>query len=310
MRALNGYAGNRWQVLLRAVIFCLVVCAPLISWGTVSVASFNLQNYLLTDRPVGDEYLTAYPKPEIEKAALRAVIAHARPDVLAIQEMGDRSFLKEFQRDLAAYSLDYPHVAWCQGEDEERHTAVLSQYPFSSVICHDTIEFGYAGQRKRLKRGLLEVQFGKGERKWSVFVVHLKSRWTSDERDPESAKWRTAEAQAIRDFLLERYKDDWKDARFLVVGDFNDTRDTATLRRFLTKGKRSLLQIIPTTDSRGENWTYHYAKADTYERVDYLLASPRMFQQLRKGSGKIVDLLPESAIASDHRLIWAEFDFK
>lgn len=275
----------------------------------VRVASYNLRNYLVTNRMVEGRYELDYPKPEEEKAALRAVVAHADADVLAIQEIGGQPFLKELQEDLAAYGLAYPYGAIGQGEDAVRHLAVLSKIPFAQVKPHRELEFNYLEQPVRVKRGLLEVTFGTGNATWSLYVVHLKSRHTNHDADFQSQKRRVREAETIRSLLLKQYDDDLQSHPFLVVGDFNDTPDSSTLRRFLRKSGQPLLQAIATVDSRGENWTYHYAKAATYQRVDYILASLPMVERCVADSATIVDILPVSRKASDHRLIYADFAF-
>lgn len=257
---------------------------------------------------VDGHYELNYPKPEVEKAALRTVIAHVQADVLAVQEIGNALFLKEFQADLAAYGLDYPYIANVQGEDTVRQLAVLSKIPFAQVIRHDDLTFNYFDQPTQVKRGLLEVRFDTGNAYWSIYVVHLKSRWTDNKLDFQSAKRRVREAETIRSLLLDQFQHDFSSYPLLVVGDFNDTSDSSTLRRFLHKSGQPLLDMIPTVDRHGQNWTFHYEKKDTYQRVDYILASLPMAERLVAGSATIVDILPASRIASDHRLIYADFD--
>ena len=69
-----------------------------------------------------------------------------------------------------------------------------------------------------------------------------------------------------------------------------------------------LTSMVPCKDSRGHRWTHHWAKADSYSRFDYILATPLMLKKLIVGSAKIVDG-PDSALASDHRMIFADFQF-
>ncbi len=38
------------------------------------IATYNIENYTVTDRMTSDGYRQNYPKPEVEKTALRAVI--------------------------------------------------------------------------------------------------------------------------------------------------------------------------------------------------------------------------------------------
>ena len=66
----------------------------------VRVASFNLRNYLSCDRMVEGKWRPDYPKPEIEKKAVRSIIRSVNPDILAIQEMGDYPYMVELWMDL------------------------------------------------------------------------------------------------------------------------------------------------------------------------------------------------------------------
>ena len=59
--------------------------------AALTVATYNVENYLLADRLVEGVYREAYPKPETEKAGLRQVIKAINADILTVQEMG-RSF--------------------------------------------------------------------------------------------------------------------------------------------------------------------------------------------------------------------------
>lgn len=292
----------------------LFIAAPLLSLfliglrgETIRVATFNVQNYLVMDRVVEGRWRPAYPKPEVEKAALREVIAAVNPDLLALQEIGPKPFLMELQRDLRAIGLDYPHAFLVEASDEERHVALLSRLPPSGIRSHVDLDFPYFGEREKIRRGLLEVVFEAGEERWSLFVVHLKSKWTERPDDPEALAKRTGEATAARNAMVEA-NDPESGALYLIVGDFNDTRDTAPLHRFLRRGDVTLSEAIPANDSRGHSWTHHWGRQDIYSRVDYLLASPAMKGKVVDGRGYLYDG-PGHEIASDHRLIWADLSF-
>lgn len=271
------------------------------------MATYNLENYLLKDGVTERGWRPNYPKTERSKTALRAVIAAVNPDVLAVQEMGTAPFLRELQRDLRSDGLDYPYVCLLAAQDEVRHLAVLSRIPVAEVHEHTEMTFPYFGEREPIKRGLLEVVFQtKGER-WSLFVVHLKSKWTEHPDDPQAEARRTGEATAARNRILERH-DPEAGALFLIAGDFNDTRDTAPLRRFLRKGPVQISEMIPTGDSRGHSWTHYWERQDLYSRVDFLLVSPAMKGNVVEGEGYIYDHSGYEE-ASDHRLVWADFRF-
>lgn len=282
---------------------------PILNAETLRVATFNVHNYLNMDRRVEGYWREDYPKPESEKTALREIILRIRPDILALQEIGGPAYLEELQNDLKMQGLDYHYAALMDGPDEARHLALLSRIAPKQVLTHDQIDFKYFDERLPIKRGLMEIVFETSGVRWHLFNVHLKSRWTDREDDPKSALRRVREAQAIRDFLRERLPPGAKDSRYLIVGDFNDARDSATIQRFLKVSDTELARLVPCVDSRGEAWTFHYRRRDLYERVDFILASPPMWAFVRGGTGSVVDIWPESTIASDHRMVTVDLDF-
>jgi endonuclease/exonuclease/phosphatase family metal-dependent hydrolase len=152
---------------------------------------------------------------------------------------------------------------------------------------------------------LLEVVFETEGERWSLFVVHLKSKWTERADDPQAGRKRAGEATAARNRILERH-DPAAGALYVVAGDFNDTRDTAPLRRFLQRGSVPIATILPAADSRGHAWTHHWARQDLYSRVDFLLPSPAMAERAEAGRGHVYDG-PGYSEASDHRIVWADF---
>ena len=276
----------------------------------VRVATFNLQNYLIMDRMVDGKWKRDYPKPEKEKRALRSILKKIDADVVAFQEMGERPFLNELWMDLnVTKGPIYPHAIWMPAgdPDEVRHLALFSKIPFSSVRMHHDISFPYFGARKTPDRGVLEVEFESNGTKWKLINLHLKSKWTERADDPEAGIRREREARAIRDYLRKTNPLESM-PHYLVVGDFNDHRNSAPLRRFLQVNDTVLTSMVPCEDSRGHRWTQHWAKADSYSRFDYILATPPMLSRLVLGSAKIVDG-PDSALASDHRMIFADFRF-
>lgn len=290
------------KVLFIVIALGWLACSSL---QALRVASYNVRNYLLCDRMADGVYRQDYPKPESEKEALWTILREADADVVALQEMGPEPFLKELQADLKIYGMDYPHRAILAGPDNERHVAVLSRVPFKEVVPHASIAFNYKGEKQQVRRGMLQVTFETAGQEWHLFVVHLKSRWSDRDDDPKSSRFRLGEAEALRECLLKLYPLEEKPA-YLLVGDFNDTRNYAPIRRFQSKGGVPLLSLVPALDSRGESWTYYYRKADIYERVDYLFATQRLSRAISGSQGHIVDKQPEAAIASDHRLLYVD----
>ncbi len=258
------------------------------------------------DRMVDGRWRPGYPKPEVEKAALRRIILAARPDILAVQEIGPEPFLREFHADLALDGLDYPHVWWMGAEDEDRHLAVLSRLP-AVAVPHVDLDFAYLDGRARVKRGMLELIFQSPEGvAWKLFVVHLKSPWTDDPRDPGSAVRRTREAEACRDRIIARTFESGEPA-FLIAGDFNDHPESAPMRRFHRRGDLVIGRRVPAFDSRGEIWTAFWEKESVYRAVDGFVASEAIFPRIAGAAARIADL-PPALEGSDHRLVYLDLE--
>lgn len=265
----------------------------------LTIATYNVENYTLADRQVEGVHRKDYPKPEAEKAALRTVIRQMDADVLALQEIGGEPFLNELQRDLKREGIDYPYRTSIQSEDADRMIAVISKHPFASVKKHDDLAFKYLDGMAKVKRGLLEVRLSTTGCEVTLFVVHLKSRYTDRPDDPNSALQRAGEATAIRERVLATFPDP-NTARFLIVGDFNDGRTSRPVRAMLERGKTTLSEWVPAADTRGHVWSYFFRRDDSYSRVDHVLVSPGLLPKVRGQAGRIQDS-PEVGLASDHR---------
>lgn len=281
----------------------LLVGLNLSASETIRVATYNLQNYLVMDRLVEGRWRPEYPKPEVEKTAVRQVILEVKPDILLLQEIGGPEFLQELLLDLGDADLLYDYAVLMQGEDEVRHVALLSKKKPIEVVQHDDLDFKYFEQRRQVKRGLLEVAFELSDGQiLKVFGVHLKSHWSNEPRDSESSMRRTREARACRDRIIERTLN-VGEPLFLVAGDFNDHPASAPLRRFYQKGDLVFGQLLPISDSRGHGWTHFYQEHGAYTQVDGFVLSPELLKRVKGGRGRIVDL-PEALTGSDHRLVY------
>jgi endonuclease/exonuclease/phosphatase family metal-dependent hydrolase len=163
----------------------------------------------------------------------------------------------------------------------------------------------FLGQRDVVKRGVLEVTFATSEGDLTLFVVHLKSKRTERPDDIESAAQRHAEAEAVRDLVLARFPDPAK-AKFMVCGDWNDTRNNKPVKTLLKRGGTELGTILTAADSRGEVWTHFYRAANTYSQIDYLLVSAGL-KPFVSGDAMIYD--GASVLdGSDHRPVMARLN--
>ncbi|MCF3648304.1 endonuclease/exonuclease/phosphatase family protein [Synoicihabitans lomoniglobus] len=275
--------------------------------SALTVATYNVANYNLTDRPIEGGFRTHYPKPEREKSALRRVLHALDADVVALQEIGGASFLRELRRDLKGEGLDYPHAHVLDAADETRRVAVMSRIPLTTIVDHTDLNFKYFAGRAAVKRGLLEARFETAGGEVTLFIVHLKSKLTELRDDPESAARRGSEATVIRDRILEQFPDPAA-ARFLIVGDFNADPTERPFRAFTRRGDLVISEAVDAFDSRDETWTHRYRRADLYSRVDFVLASPLVLPTVVNGRATIHDG-PATLTASDHRPVVVRLAF-
>jgi endonuclease/exonuclease/phosphatase family metal-dependent hydrolase len=273
---------------------------------SLTIATYNVENYCPADRmtPVG--YRQGYPKPEAEKRALRGVIRGLKADLLFLQEMGSQPYLDELRRDLQADGIDYPFAVLLEAGDADRHVALLSRRPLQAVVPHRDLKFSYLGGSEPVKRGLLEVTIATAAGDVTLFGLHLKSRFTDRPDDPMSAQRRAGEAAAIRDRVLQRVAGP-ADTRFLLLGDCNDLPASPAMRRLQSRGKTEVAALLPAADSRGETWTHNYRKADSYSRVDHIFVSAALRPAVAGGVAHIYDG-PGVRVASDHRPVWVTLE--
>ncbi|MCD8481492.1 MAG: endonuclease/exonuclease/phosphatase family protein [Verrucomicrobia bacterium] len=291
--------------MIRLVLCALLVLSNSLTGEYLRVLSWNIYNYVVTDRLVEGVYRRNYPKPEFEKAAVREVLIAHDADVVMLQEIGPLPFLLSLRADLMRSGLHYPYYAHQCGFDEIRCLAILSRVPLSEIHQHKDLFVRVHGEELPSRRGALEVVLRVGEESWHLFNVHLKSRLTVDPADFQARQYRAAEATVLRD-LVRRRPGVLDESFVLVAGDFNDHPRSPTIRRFLQVGDRPLMVDPGASDSQGHRWTYHHARNDRYERIDYMLMSPRLLERLHPDGVRISDETAQYT-ASDHRALVADF---
>jgi endonuclease/exonuclease/phosphatase family metal-dependent hydrolase len=225
--------------------------------------------------------------------------------------------LLELRASLKTEGLDYPYWEHVLGFDTNIHVAVLSKFPIVDRKPHTTDSFLLQGRRFRVQRGFAEIELRVNPAyKFTLLTAHLKSRRQSPEAD--EAELREQEAIALREHieaLLARNPE----ANVVVLGDFNDTRDSKSTRALIGRGRTALLDTRPAErngdntpnsnprwDPRNITWTHHFGKEDTYSRIDYILLSRGMAREWLTNETYVL-ALPNWGVASDHRPIVAGF---
>jgi len=219
----RGASVQGFRTLRRWLGWALALATAALQGETLTVATYNVENYVAADRMTESGYRREYPKPEAQKSALRHVLCRLNADILVLQEMGGAPYLEELRRDLKSQGLDYPHTVLLEAADPDRHVALMCKLAPMEVTRHTALDFDYFGGREKVKRGLLEARFATRHGELTIFGLHLKSRFTDRPDDPRSMLRRLGEAVAIRDEVLRRFRDPGH-AQFLILGDCNDDR--------------------------------------------------------------------------------------
>ncbi len=299
-----------WRITFLALAGWLV-CAPAPAAEIFRVATYNAESYL--DQPLGGR-----PAKSAEaRAKVREALLALRADVVALQEMGSTNALLELRASLEAGGLVYPHWEHVIGHDTNIHVAVLSRFPMTARHPHTNDSFLFLGRRFQVARGFAEVDIQVSTRySFTLFTGHLKSRRPSAQAD--EAELREQEALILREKITDRLKAS-PEANILVLGDFNDTKDSRSIRAQIGRGRLALVDTRPAErngddhpnsnprfEPRQVTWTHHYGKEDTYSRIDYILLSQGMAREWNKSETYVLTL-PNWGVASDHRPIVAGF---
>src|SRR5438309_4901514 len=220
-----------------ALFFVFAQSHPSPAADTFSVVTYNLENYL--DESAGGRR----PKSEAAKAEIRGSIRALKPDVLAIQEMGRTNALLELRASLKSEGLDYPYWEHVAGFDTNIHVAVLSKLPFAARRPHTNEVFLLNGRRFHVSRGFAEVDIQVNTNyKFTLVAAHLKSQREVPEAD--EAELREQEAIVLREIIDRRLRTN-PNVNLIVLGDFNDLKDSRPVRTVIGRGKNRMIDTRP-----------------------------------------------------------------
>ena len=310
-RIITGFMNLRFN---GCVGFLVLALAPaLFGAETFRIAAYNVENYL--DQPT--ETRRAVKSAEA-KAKIRESIHALKPDVISFEEMGSTNALMELRASLKAEGLDFPYWEHVSGFDTNIHVAVLSRFPITARRAHTNDDFLLNGRRFSVSRGFSEVDIQVNTNySFTLLGAHLKSKRPVPEAD--EAELRLEEAKLLREKVDAILKAN-PNANLVVLGDFNNTKDSPSTKAIIGTGKSKLIDTRPAErngdDASNPNrrynpmnvtWTYYYAVDDTYSRIDYILLSPGMAREWVKSETYVL-AMPNWGIGSDHRPIVAGFE--
>lgn len=261
-----------------------------------SVMSYNVHQYSLQDRD-GDGQNND-PKPVEERRAVIEIIRQANPDILAVQEMGDPSVFQEFLFALKEAGLSYEHVEYLRRGKSNSTMALLSRYPFIVTESHLDDIYSIGEAKMPVARGFIDVVVRiNPSYTIRILVAHLKAKVFSPMGHTEM---RRNEARLLNKHVRKAIKAD-ASANVLVMGDLNDSYQSAALREVMGKRQRILFDMRPK-DMRGDVWTHYNKEDDTYSRIDYFLANAELLPEINLEKTYAMRHAL-TYVASDHRPI-------
>jgi endonuclease/exonuclease/phosphatase family metal-dependent hydrolase len=310
-RIITGSMNLRFHPRLFWMIFAFST-APLHA-EVFRIAAYNVENYL--DQPTETRRSA---KSAEARAKIRESIHALNPDVISFEEMGTTNALLELRASLKAEGLDFPYWEHVSGSDTNIHVALLSKFPITARRPHTNENFLLDGRRFSVSRGFLDVDIQVNTNySFTLLGAHLKSKRPVPEAD--EAELRLQEARLLREKVDAILKAN-PNANLVVLGDFNNTKDSPSTKAIIGAGKFKLIDTRPAErngdDAPSPNrrygpmnvtWTYYYNVEDTYSRIDYILFSPGMAREWVKGETYVL-AMPNWGLGSDHRPVVAGFE--
>lgn len=294
--------GTLWALVAACIGHASMAAAQADEPGEIVFASYNLEDYFqASDFPDGKEKVSK--TPEAIAAEMR-VIQDIHPDIMGVCEMGPPGEFADFQGRLKSAGLDYPYSEYVQGPDPERHVALVSKYPIVSRQSVKDVPYELDGREEEAARGFLDVTIAVGGTKLRLIGVHLKSKLKDTYENEEEL--RRNEAHLLRQHIDEVLNGDAA-VKLVVYGDFNDTKDSPSLREVLgPRSSATALRDIWLKDSVGDRWTEYWDAADVYTRIDYILVTRDLLPAVDYPKSYVYRS-PYWNDASDHRAVVAAF---
>ena len=267
---------------------------------------------------IGWVELKKEPVDELATRNTAQVMRDVAPDVLGVVEAEHRPSLRDFSKILleAVNGVPFNHVMLVDGNDDRGiDVGIMSRtgYQIAEMRSHvdDRDAKGVVFSRDCPEYTVVTP----GGEKLVVLVNHLKSKGYGSQ----------AASNAKRRRQAQRVADIYQDLRgrgvsnIVVLGDFNDTPDSAPLAPLLKQTDLKDISTHPRFKSDGRPGTFRNGTKS--EKLDYLLLAPALYGRVtgggvfRKGvwGGKNGDLWEHyetmqspAHAASDHAAIFAD----
>lgn len=242
------------------------------------------------------------------------VIAEVKPDILITVEAENRPTLQRFNEQIlqSQFSLNYKHYMLIDGNDSRGiDLGIVSNFPIAEMKSHvdDLGENGLPVFSRDCPEYDIILP---GDVRIVVIPNHFKSKRNGNDEDSENR--RKAQAKRSHEICLSALD---RTPFVLLGGDLNDTPDSGVINDVFKDGFKDV-SVHPNypTDRPG---TFDTGLANN--KIDYLIMSLHLQTKLhntgieRRGSYHPRTWEPFDTVnskadeASDHHLIWADFNF-
>ncbi|HVH47979.1 MAG TPA: endonuclease/exonuclease/phosphatase family protein [Labilithrix sp.] len=303
---------------------------------TLRVATFNLKDFFAARHD--DERGIVEAKLGNVAESLR----RARPDVVALQEVGSVELLERLVKALPELGYEAPVI----GSEDRRgiRNAILSRLPIQWAQVHQAKSLPFPRfvlgdqepfpGRIPLRRGVVHVRVEAGALgEVDVMTTHFKSNLPAELKTPDgdpipdatphsvgesavrSLVLRAAEALYVRS-LVDGIFANSPDHAICVMGDLNDTLDSLPVRLVRgidTKSKHHLRAAVELLPEEARYSCFHGGEETL---IDHVLLSERLHRALRHFEIHNENLRyhgpftgePPLTVDSDHALCVAELD--
>jgi endonuclease/exonuclease/phosphatase family metal-dependent hydrolase len=285
----------------------------------VKLGTYNVNNFFdRFDNPYnyGDDHWgarTTKPKSLHDIFNLAQRLREDAPDILGLQEVENKGTLYEFN--IAHLGDHFKDIVVIESNDPRGiQIGLASRLPLGQVVSYQFLrDFGDPRKGKIFSRDLLEVEILDPETYvpvLTVFVTHLKSKFTDPSlkgKEKEAAQQqathnRTRQAMAISQIIKRRFPNPLT-GLYVIMGDFNDTPNSAALAPLLRDPELNLFDVLSPLPE-GQRWTHYWSEKKESSQLDYILLSPAMRRRMVAGSAHVVQR--GNSTGSDHRPVYVD----
>jgi endonuclease/exonuclease/phosphatase family metal-dependent hydrolase len=256
---------------------------------------------------------------EIATQNTARVVCDVNADVIGSIEVDNRIALQRLNEQLlpSVKAQPYPHIMLIDGNDERGiDVGLMSRLPIGTMRSHvDDVEDGSRTFSRDCPEYQILLPAGGA---LLLLINHFKSKGFGSQA--ESNERRLRQAKRVRAIYEQRKQEGV--TRIAVIGDFNDTPDSAPLAPLLGQGS-DLRDIFGHPSFQDDGRPGTFGNGAKSQKIDYILLSPELFNLVnsagvfRKGvwGGKNGDLFPHFPemtkpihAASDHAALFVDLN--